>query len=111
MGTLGVEMWRLCADAWVSRNPLAVDHLEERDDELDELHATLCAEVVIGAHSLPVAMDMALVARFFERLGDHAVNISRRIVYLAGADAVGAGVGAAEGDAVGGVIVPGVGLG
>jgi len=25
-----------------------------------------------------------LVARFYERLGDHACNIARRVVYLAG---------------------------
>jgi phosphate uptake regulator len=24
------------------------------------------------------------VARFYERLGDHAVNIARRVIYLAG---------------------------
>jgi phosphate uptake regulator len=29
-------------------------------------------------------MEMTLVARFYERLGDHAVNIARRVVYLAG---------------------------
>jgi phosphate uptake regulator len=34
--------------------------------------------------SLPVAMDMTLVARYFERLGDHAVNIARRVAYVAG---------------------------
>jgi phosphate uptake regulator len=27
---------------------------------------------------------MTLVARFYERLGDHAVIIARRVVYLAG---------------------------
>jgi phosphate uptake regulator len=27
---------------------------------------------------------MALVARFYERLGDHAVNVTRRMGYLAG---------------------------
>jgi phosphate uptake regulator len=27
---------------------------------------------------------MALVARFYERLGDHALNITRRVSYLAG---------------------------
>jgi phosphate uptake regulator len=31
-------------------------------------------------------MDMALVARFYERLGDHAVNITQRVRYLAGFD-------------------------
>ena len=34
--------------------------------------------------TLPVTMEMTLVARFYERLGDHAVNIARRVVYLAG---------------------------
>jgi phosphate uptake regulator len=29
-------------------------------------------------------MEMVLVARFYERLGDHAVNIARRVAYLAG---------------------------
>jgi phosphate uptake regulator len=29
-------------------------------------------------------MEMTLVARFYERLGDHAVNIGDRVVYLAG---------------------------
>jgi len=31
-----------------------------------------------------VTMEMTLVARFYERLADHAVNIARRVVYLAG---------------------------
>ena len=29
-------------------------------------------------------MEMALVARDYERLGAHAVNIARRVMYLAG---------------------------
>jgi phosphate uptake regulator len=27
---------------------------------------------------------MTLVAHFYERLGNHAVNIARRVIYLAG---------------------------
>jgi phosphate uptake regulator len=34
--------------------------------------------------SAPVTMDMTLVARCYDRLGAHAVNITRRIAYLAG---------------------------
>jgi phosphate uptake regulator len=34
--------------------------------------------------ALSVAMNMTLVARYYERLGDHAVNVARRVVYLAG---------------------------
>jgi phosphate uptake regulator len=29
-----------------------------------------------------VTMEMTLVARFYERLADHAYNIARRVVYL-----------------------------
>lgn len=34
---------------------------------------------------MPVAaaIELGLVARFFERLGDHAVNVTRRIAYFA----------------------------
>jgi phosphate uptake regulator len=31
-----------------------------------------------------VTMEMTLAARDYERLGAHAVNIARRVVYLAG---------------------------
>ena len=51
---------------------------------MDELYASLTAELAAGRMSLPVTMEMTLVARFYERLGDHAVNIARRVVYLAG---------------------------
>jgi phosphate transport system protein len=36
-----------------------------------------------------VAMDMAIVARFYERLGDHAVNIGERVRYLIPGSEVG----------------------
>ena len=58
--------------------------LGERDEEMDELHASLIAELASGGMTLPVTMEMTLVARFYERLADHAVNIARRVVYLAG---------------------------
>jgi phosphate transport system protein len=84
MGTVGVEMWRAAADAWFERDPEGYTRIHERDDEMDDLHTNLTAELASGKTSLPVAMDMALVARFYERLGDHAVNIAHRVRYLAG---------------------------
>jgi phosphate transport system protein len=86
MGGVGVEMWRAAADAWFERDPDAYMRINDRDDEMDELHTNLTAELASGGTSLPVAMDMALVARFYERLGDHAVNVAHRIRYLAGYD-------------------------
>ena len=84
MGNLASEMWRQAVDSWYQRDRSAATALETRDDEMDELHASLIGELASGRMSLPVTMEMTLVARFYERLGDHAVNIARRVVYLAG---------------------------
>jgi phosphate transport system protein len=84
MGSLVSDMWRQAADSWYQRDRSAAAVLEERDDEMDELHASLMAELASGRMTVPVTMEMTLVARFYERLGDHAVNIARRVIYLAG---------------------------
>jgi phosphate transport system protein len=84
MDELACGLWRRAADCWCQRDGSAVSALAEADDELDELHASLAAELASGAMALPVMMEMTLVARFYERLGDHAVNIARRVTYLAG---------------------------
>jgi phosphate transport system protein len=84
MSELASAMWRQAADAWYQRDKTATFSLSERDEEMDELHSSLTAELASGQMSVQVAMEMALVARDYERLGAHAVNISRRVVYLAG---------------------------
>jgi phosphate transport system protein len=84
MGDLASDMWRQAADSWYQRDRSAAFALSERDDDMDELYASLTAELASGQMALPVTMEMTLVARFYERLGDHAVNIARRVIYLAG---------------------------
>jgi phosphate transport system protein len=84
MGTLAADMWRQAADCWYQRDRNAAFALAERDDEMDQLYSSLIGELASGGMSVPVTMEMTLVARFYERLGDHAVNVARRVVYLAG---------------------------
>jgi phosphate transport system protein len=84
MGDLASGMWPQAADSWYERDHSVAGVLDERDDEMDELHISLTAELAAGQMSLPVIMEMTLVARCYERLGDHAVNIARRVTYLAG---------------------------
>jgi phosphate transport system protein len=84
MGSLASDMWRQAADCWYQRDRSAALALAERDDEMDQLYSSLIAELASGKMALPVTMEMTLVARFYERLGDHAVTIARRVVYLAG---------------------------
>jgi len=84
MGSLVSDMWRQAADSWYRRDRSAAALLAERNDEMHELHASLMAELASGQMAIPVAMEMTLVARFYQRLGDHAVNVARRVTYLAG---------------------------
>jgi phosphate transport system protein len=79
MGRVGVEMWREVTDAYIDRDRTVADRLVERDSEIDDLHVSLTAEIASGALTLPVAIEMALIARFYERLGDHAVNVAKRV--------------------------------
>jgi phosphate transport system protein len=72
------EMWKVAADAFGDRTLLA-DRLEEADDEMNVLHARLTTEVASEGMPTAVAAQVTLLARFYERLGDHAVNLARRI--------------------------------
>jgi phosphate transport system protein len=84
MGEVTCEMWRATADAYADRAADAAERVEELDDEVDELHVALTAEIASGSMPLPVAIEAALVARFYERFGDHAVNLAKRISSLVG---------------------------
>jgi phosphate transport system protein len=84
MGALASDMWKQATESWYRRDASVADLLSERDEEMDELHSSLIGELAAGSMSIPVTMEMTLVARFYERLGDHAVNVASRVVYLAG---------------------------
>ena len=89
MGSLASAMWRQAADSWYQRDRSAAQVLATYDEDMDELHASLVAELASGSMTVPVTMEMAQVARDYERLGAHAVNIARRVVYLAGSARLG----------------------
>lgn len=79
MGAVTAELWRAAADGFIDRDPSAGEQLEAADDEVDDLHTALTAELLTGGVPAPVAADATLVARFYERLGDHAVHIATRV--------------------------------
>ena len=83
MGRVGVEMWHDCANGFAERDVETADRLDDRDDELDDLQVSITAELLSGKLDVPVAVELVLIARFYERIGDHAVNVARRIRFLA----------------------------
>jgi phosphate transport system protein len=84
MGTACVQMWQAAADAWAERDEKAAERIDAVDDRLDNLHDQLIADLGDSDLELADALQTTLVARFYERIGDHAVHISERISYLVG---------------------------
>lgn len=62
----------------------AAADLEVEDDEMDRLRQELFRVLLEGdwEHGVDTAIDLALLGRYYERVGDHAVNMARRVVYL-----------------------------
>jgi phosphate transport system protein len=81
MTEVALEMWKTAADAFGARIPAPIT-LEEADEEIDILHERLTGEVARGEMPTAVAAQVTLLARFYERLGDHAVNLASRIANL-----------------------------
>jgi phosphate transport system protein len=84
MGDLVTQMWGRASDCWYQRDRAAAEALAVQDRELDDLHARLYAELAAGGMPARPTMEFTLVARCYERLGAHAVNVARRVAYLAG---------------------------
>jgi phosphate transport system protein len=84
MAEVALEMWRAAADAYGERAADAAS-LSEDDEEIDILHDRLTGEVAAGTMPTPIGAQVTLLARFYERIGDHAVNLARRIEMLHGA--------------------------
>jgi phosphate transport system protein len=79
-------MWEESARAWIERDPTASERLEHRDDELDVVADSLTGSLNSQDVAVLTGMDLALLVRFYERLGDHAVHLARRIRYLVDGD-------------------------
>jgi phosphate transport system protein len=78
MTEVALDMWRTAADAYADRTAQGVA-LDEDDEEMDLLHERLTREIAAEEMSTTVAGQLTLLARFYERLGDHAVNLAHRI--------------------------------
>ena len=80
------RLFRLAIDSYVDQNVGLASALDDMDDEIDKLHVDYIESIFetheSGTLPLQVAVQLALVGRFYERIGDHAVNIGERVRYL-----------------------------
>src|SRR5215212_4736624 len=80
------RLFRLAMDAYADRNEGLAAALDDMDDAVDTLHAEYIASI-FESHDhkgipLQAAVQLALVGRYYERIGDHAVNIGERVRYI-----------------------------
>ena len=80
-GVVAERLWLTAEKVHVDRDADLAERLRDDDSELDELHAAIIAEAIDAELPTAVAIEVALVARFYERLGDHAVNVANRLRY------------------------------
>lgn len=83
MGRLAVRLAVDAADVVRSRDVVRAVGLEGDDDAMDGLHRRMF-EVLMAPgwpHGVPVAVEVTLLARWYERFADHAVAVARETVY------------------------------
>ncbi len=80
------EMVRQCLQAFMGRNVDLAMSIIEADDEIDRLRDQVFRELLTymmgDPATIPRALDLILVSRHLERMGDHATNIAEDVVYL-----------------------------
>ncbi len=88
MATAAVQAARWIAELLESRDLEVAARIEAADDTLDALHrdtfrATLTQEDDLSSQEV---VDITLLGRYYERFGDHAVSVARRVSYLVTGD-------------------------
>jgi phosphate transport system protein len=86
MGTKVLEMIRMATDAFVEITPEKCAEIIQMDVRVDEINRQLERELtsfmVEDPKTITRALNLMLVARFFERAADHAKNIAEQVFYL-----------------------------
>jgi phosphate transport system protein len=86
MGDQAQKLFREATESYLTLDANRAAALWDMDNYLDDLQRQFVA-TIFESHSgerieLQVAVQLAVVARFYERIGDHAVNIGERVRYL-----------------------------
>jgi len=86
MSDEAVRLNRLSVDAYAERHIGLAAALPDMDDRLDDLQVDFISAIFTahqsGELTLQETVQLALIARFYERIGDHAVNIGERVLYM-----------------------------
>ena len=86
MGDQAHQLFKEATEAYLTSDATRAAALDDTDSYLDDLQRQFI-QTILESHladrlELQVAVQLAVVARFYERIGDHAVNVGARVRYL-----------------------------
>lgn len=80
------RLFRLAIDAYADENAALATALDDIDDRLDALSVEFVEAFIeartAGTIDLQHAVQLMLIARYYERIGDHAVNVGEKVQYM-----------------------------
>ena len=85
MGDLALKMVRDSVNSFINNDEPLADEVIRLDDEMDELFLTVKNELIelikVDANNGDQAIELMMVAKYLERIGDHAVNVAEWTKY------------------------------
>lgn len=85
MAKAAIHMVTDSVDSYVKQDVQLAKHVAEEDDVVDELFLKVRRELAELIHTdqnaSEQAMDLLMIAKYLERIGDHAVNVSEWVIY------------------------------
>ena len=83
MGGVAVQLAQKAAEVLRSRNVFMAKELDADDDVIDDIHARMFGVLMDPSwpHGVTRAVDITLLARYYERFADHAVVIAHQTIY------------------------------
>lgn len=85
MGNLAVRMVRDSVNSFIRNDEKLADEVIKTDDEMDELFVTVKNELIEyinrDAANGDQAIELMMIAKYLERIGDHAVNVAEWTKY------------------------------
>jgi phosphate transport system protein len=89
MGDIAQAMLRDALDAYVRRDTGLAHQVLNEDDRLDSLKTQVFRELLTymlqDQTTVEPALDLILVSRHLERIGDHATNIAEDVIFMVSA--------------------------
>jgi phosphate transport system protein len=86
MGDLAQKMLRDALDAFVRRDMMLAEAVLAADDTLDSLKTQIFRELLTymlqAPETIEPALDLILISRHLERIGDHATNVGEDVIFI-----------------------------